>query len=153
MSAAHSADERRRKLLIRSMLVSGTTVATLMSAQSLTWIDAARVAATAVPEAAITPLTASNRTVESAPALAVQHSAPNLVILRRPGTPPPNNTQAQSAAPAASGSASVGAIQPPVPVIAQPQPIIVNPPLSVQPSAANVISAPNPVVANSHSSR
>ncbi len=162
MSAAHSADERRRKLLIRSLLVGGTTIATIISAQSLTWIDAARFApipeetGTPAPlEEAIIPATTITATtinlLEATPTRTIKHQAPNLVVLRRPSTPQPL-PQTQSASPAVSvpgvsSGPAVSVIQPPMPVIAQPQPIVVSQPPS------NIVSAPAPVVVRSGSSR
>lgn len=157
MSAQRKPEDRSRKLFIRAALVSGSTVATLIGAQSLTWIDAARFALTATPassaELSTNTLLPEAAITHIAPSLAIHYSAPSLVVLRRAGVPSqasaPVNANAQTA------PVSLGSIQPPAPVVNQTETIVVDQPVIVQqpvyvPQAS---SAPAPVVVNSRSSR
>jgi hypothetical protein len=128
--------DRSRKLLIRTALVTTSTIATLVGAQNLAMLDARQnepifaleptqpliqtIAVTAVP-------TAMTPTVE------IIHAAPKVTILRSAGQAGP--IQPPSAL-------QQVAIQPPAPIqLAAPQPVIVQgeapPPIIIQQSSGS----------------
>ncbi len=122
--------DRARKLLVRSALVTSTTIATFVGAQNLAMLDATRLEAmfTPAPEAAIvnllTEITTPVPVVRAAPDLVIQQAAPSIIILRRAGE---TGDAAISANP---GGRSAAGIQPPVPSeIAVPAPVIVQQPV------------------------
>ncbi|RMG79378.1 MAG: hypothetical protein D6712_19770 [Chloroflexi bacterium] len=146
--------DRGRKLLIRTALVTGSTVATLFGAQNLAVLDQntfgnfednATDAATTIqlPEAtqavdsAVLPdaATGENSTANIMPTpTQVLRTSPNIVVLRQPGQPQvvQNNQgtgQTNSAAPVQVNTS----IQPPAPVVQAPP-------------APQVVQAPAPVV-------
>ncbi|MCL4248454.1 MAG: hypothetical protein KJ065_09950 [Anaerolineae bacterium] len=129
--------DRARKLLVRTALVTSSTIATLIGAQNLALQDTSKSepALTPTAEPAGIPTTALVAPVEptaitqASPTIAINHAAPNVVILRRAGQAGP----IQQSAPAVQAAS----IQPPVPVeAAAPAPVIVQgeapPPIIVQ---------------------
>ncbi len=116
--------DRTRKLLVRSALVTSTTIATFIGAQNLAMLDATRLEAmlTPSPEAAIVNLLPENTTpvpvVHAASDLVIQQAAPSIIILRRAG-----QTGEAAVSPAVSSSV---VIQPPAPAeVAAPAPVII----------------------------
>lgn len=126
--------DRARKLLVRSALVTSTTIATFVGAQNLAMLDATRLETmlTPSPEVAIVnslPETTTPVPVERVvPALVIQQVAPSIIILRRAGQ---GGEAAVSANPPGSpGASSAVVIQPPAPAeIAAPAPVIVQQPM------------------------
>ena len=116
--------DRSRKLLIRTALVTSSTIATLVGAQNLAMLDARQAETTealaleptlpllpTLPPATIVPTVI-------APTAEIIHAAPSITILRRAGQAGP--IQVPAIQPAAV------AIQPPAPVqLAAPAPVIV----------------------------
>lgn len=83
--------DRARKLLVRTALVTGSTVATLVGAQSLFVLDQLTTAQTNAVETETNPtpgILDSNTpaVVNTAPQLNIIHRAPSLLILRQAGT-------------------------------------------------------------------
>jgi hypothetical protein len=131
--------ERARKLLVRSMIATSTTVSTLFGAQMLATIDLAKVSASSgdMDQSASVDVQPVEELILSTPTLLptvipptqsmTYRSAPSITILRQPGqvtsrTQSNENTVVE-AAPLV--------IQPPNPVaVAQPDPIIVPAPES-----------------------
>ena len=117
---------RSKRFIVRTTLITGSTLATIIGAQSLALLDQDQIAdLTATPEPitvqapAQEPTPSLNPTAESPTATAAQ-AAPNIAILRHPGQP-----TGQSAATTANQPVNT-AIQPPNPVqIAPPDPVIV----------------------------
>lgn len=131
--------ERGRKLLVRSALVTGTTIATLVGTSNLAMLDARALQATLTPiatanEVALTTATSLQQAdasiINAAPEITIQHAAPTITILRQAGS-------SQQIA-----SANNTVIQPPQPAeIAAPDPIVMSQPsTSVQPSAPQAAS-------------
>lgn len=97
--------DRTRKLLVRTALVTSTTIATIVGAQNLAMLDANQFLATE------TPVT-ENVIAPSPPEITVLQAAPSIIILRQ------------------SGQVSTTTIQPPTPAqIAAPDPVIVQQPV------------------------
>jgi len=129
--------DRARKLLVRTALVTSTTIATLIGAQNFAMLDLRNLQTeeadrTAEPDdVAVVIPTAIHTSVpveRAAPEITILHIAPSITILRQSGQV--NTTQ--------STTASVAPIQPPAPSqITAPNPVVV----------------PQPVPQNSHSSR
>lgn len=134
-----ASSDNARKLLVRTALVTGSTVATLFGAQTLALMDAQTFSQILTPEAVTNPAetVAQQDIIEISPTtqVVIQRAAPSVTILRRPGT-----TGAQAAAPQTSTAGMV--IQPPSPVVlAAPAPVI------VQQAGSQVASAgPAPVI-------
>lgn len=147
-------NERGRKLLIRSAMVTGTTIATLVGTSNLAMLDARALQATLTPSntanevALITeaaPQSADTDIMNTAPGITILHTAPSITVLRQ------SSTTQQVA------SANNSVIQPPVPAeIAPPDPIIQSQPnTTVQQSApqANAPVVQNIVSPRTRSSR
>jgi hypothetical protein len=122
--------DRTRKLLVRSALVTSTTIATFVGAQNLAMLDATRLEAmfTPSPEATlVNPLpeiTTPVPVVPAAPSLTIQQAAPSIVILRHAGE------AAFHANPEVNPDGSTVVIQPPIPSeISAPIPVIVQQPI------------------------
>lgn len=139
--------DRTRKLLVRTALVTSTTIATLVGAQNLAMLDARSFQASDVaptetpntvvvvtPEATRTPVTIER----AAPNLTILQAAPSITILRQSG-------QLEAAQDASLQVASVPAIQPPSPSqIPAPDPVVIQPPAQAPlPAQVNI---PPPVV-------
>jgi hypothetical protein len=126
--------DRTRKLLVRTALVTSSTIATLVGAQNLALLDVRQIAL--VPElpaeATDIPIVEAVPTGPPAtPTIEIAHAAPSITILRRAG----QSGSIQSAA------IQPSAIQPPNPVqVAPPQPVVVQgeapPPIIVQQASA-----------------
>ncbi|MBL8132886.1 MAG: hypothetical protein JNL42_13585 [Anaerolineae bacterium] len=121
--------DRGRKLLVRTALATGVTVATLIGAQNLAIMDSARFAAatpTGDTQLILVPRTQQNVLTNDTlqQPTVVRNVAPNLVILRQSGS--------GSAAPVASPTAGQlvsGGITPPNPVaLSAPDPVLVQQP-------------------------
>lgn len=139
--------DRGRKLLIRTALVTGSTVATLFGAQNLAVLDQntfgnfddnATDTATTVQQPEATQAVDSI-TSESTPTIVptptqVLRTSPNIVVLRQPGQPQPvqGNQGTQQTVNSAPVQVNTS-IQPPAPVVQAPP-------------APQVIQAPAPVV-------
>ncbi|PJF43683.1 MAG: hypothetical protein CUN55_07805 [Phototrophicales bacterium] len=122
--------DRARKLLIRSALVTSTTIATLIGAQNLAVLDArnfqvdtslsskSNEVGVVIPSDMPTPV----QIEQVAPSVTIQHAAPSVIILRQSG-------QLSTSKPSV---ANVTSIQPPVPSQIQPPvPSQINPPAPV----------------------
>lgn len=141
-----------RRLLIRSGLVTGSTLAALMGAQILATLDQKQFDTEATPE--IAPITPASAALPASPTVApptlvptvtstaeIIEAAPNIVILRHPGqiaaaTGNSASLATQQPTPRPQVAARVN-IQPPNPVaVAPPAPVIVQgeapPPIIVQ---------------------
>lgn len=123
--------DRARKLLVRSALVTSTTIATFVGAQNLAMLDTQQVALLLTPSPAVvnvlkaTEATPPQPIRSSAPTLVIQQAAPSIIVLRQ--------------------SAQPGSSRQPTP-ISVPAPLILQQPASTQPPAPSVISAPAPVI-------
>jgi hypothetical protein len=121
--------DRARKLLVRTALVTSTTIATLVGAQNFAMLDARSFQA-ATPD----PVTQPNDIVvvtpvatrtpvfveRAAPDITILHAAPSITILRQSG----QITMSQPV------TASVTSIQPPAPSqITAPDPVVVQQPV------------------------
>ena len=110
-----------RKLLVRTALVTGATVATLIGAQSLSMLDASGLESEAAAGSPSVEKVTTTGEVIAAPQGETRHAAPSVIVLRRPGQP-------MGAAGAGSGSIT---IQPPNPVqLRNPDPVIMTQPSS-----------------------
>ncbi|MBW4437816.1 MAG: hypothetical protein KME04_11815 [Pleurocapsa minor GSE-CHR-MK-17-07R] len=126
--------DRARKLLIRSALVTTTTIATVFGAQNLAMLDARQIlelTQTPAPEAiTLVPLadgTSAPATVaQQAPALTIQQAAPSIIILRQSGQASAASQPIVSAPAAPSApQSSQAVIQPPAPQqLSAPAPVI-----------------------------
>ena len=116
-----------KRFAVRLSLVTGSTLATIIGAQSLAAIDKQT---TAAPDPTITspqlqPSLTTAPSTFSGDASSAVHAAPAITILRRPGQPGANTTSNVN-------------IQPPAPVqITAPDPVIVQ-----APSSPVVVQAP-----------
>ncbi|MBZ0303419.1 MAG: hypothetical protein K8J31_26995 [Anaerolineae bacterium] len=130
--------DRTRKLLVRSALVTSSTIATLIGAQNLALLDTRQnepiLTPTTEPTAAPPPESTpeAEAVVPAAPTLEIIHAAPSVTILRRAG-------QTGAIQPVSVRPAS---IQPPNPVqLAAPAPVIVQgeapPPVIIQQSSGS----------------
>ncbi len=155
--------DRARKLLVRSALVTSTTIATFVGAQNLAMLDTRLISLTATPfaesaaevPALVVPTSEVMASVTSmpqavAPTLMIQKAAPSIIVLRQ--------SQQQAASPIVSshspaqGNAMV--IQPPVPAqMAAPAPVIVQQQSSPQMSAPAQVVVQQPVQQPGQSSR
>lgn len=136
---------RPKRMLVRVTLVTGTTVATLIGAQTLALMDRQSLLGTNNAANSNTPQPTLNSplmptTMSVSPTIEIQHVAPSITILRQPG-----QVVAQPASPQSSGNMPAqAAIQPPSPVqINAPAPIVVqqgSPVVIQQPSTATTQS-------------
>lgn len=134
--------DRGRKLLVRTALVTSSTIATLVGAQNLAMLDARQVESNSVttPEPTqplIEPIIFTPAPTLAVPTAQIVHAAPSVVILRRAGQTGP--VQPPVIQPAAV------AIQPPAPVqLAAPAPVIVQgeapPPIIIQQQSSGASS-------------
>lgn len=120
-----ASSDNARKLLVRTALVTGTTVATLFGAQTLALMDTQTFSEILTPEAVTNPADTFAEpdifVVSPTTTVTIQRAAPSVTILRRPGS---TVTDAQATAPQSNGTSLV--IQPPSPVVlAAPAPVIV----------------------------
>lgn len=121
--------DRARKLLVRTALVTSTTIATIVGAQNLAMLDANQFLATATPSTAdgiaFSPNTMPTpvEIVQTAPEITILQAAPGIIILRQSGE--------VSAAASVTGSPNSSTpIQPPIAAqIAAPDPVIVQQPV------------------------
>lgn len=123
--------DRPKKMLVRTAFVTGTTMATLLGAQTLALLDQRSLTPPSSGSLETIPpsplVVATAQPADTSPA-ALLHVAPSIVILREPGQAAVNNGQLTSAQPSAAQSSTV-AIQPPSPVqLSAPAPIIVQQP-------------------------
>ncbi len=139
--------DRARKMLIRTALVTSTTIATLVGAQNLAMLDSRQIEQLITPTAqqVMTQSPASTSaavpTLTQAPTFEIDHVAPGITILRRPG---------QTGA-VQSADTQVTDIQPPNPVqLAAPEPVVVQ---SQAPAPVIIQRAANSVPSLSRSSR
>jgi hypothetical protein len=120
--------DRARKLLVRTALVTTSTITTLIGAQSLAMLDVSQ-----TPAEAAAPVTVAH----AAPGVAIVQQAPGITILRQSG-------QADANRPDATGNTTV---LPPAPKIAAPQPSF------SQPTVPQTFSFQRPIPQSSRSSR
>lgn len=120
--------DRARKLLVRSALVTSTTIATFVGAQNLAMLDKREFELLLTPS----PVVANMLTTEvstppvqsSPPTLVIQQAAPSIIILRQ-SAQPGGGSQATPVFVPRSAS-----IQPPVPAaISAPAPVVVQQPI------------------------
>ena len=108
--------DRSKKLLVRTALVTGSTVATLIGAQSLALLDqrsfAVEAQTAAVPTVEAVQLQQATATTE------IIHEAPSIVILRG------STAQQATAVPAATNNTTT-VILPPSPQVAASSPVVV----------------------------
>ncbi|HEX2905790.1 MAG TPA: hypothetical protein VHO69_02940 [Phototrophicaceae bacterium] len=123
--------DRARKLLVRTALVTSTTMATMIGAQNLAMLDAKQFQPTVTPVvenvAALAPAatpTAVIAVMQAMPEITIVRAAPSIIVLRQSG-------QVQALPPVVtSGTNPANGIQPPVPAqLAAPDPIIVQQPV------------------------
>lgn len=134
-----------KRFIVRTALVTSTTLATIMGAQALASIDAAAFSEPTPPatELATQPLAilTAPTTTHTTTTENVTASAPNLVILRHGGLQAPSNTnlRASSASPVSTSQQITppNAVQvaPPAPVAQQSAPVVQPPAPSIQPPA------------------
>jgi len=109
--------DRSKKLLVRTALVTGSTVATLIGAQSLALLDqrsfAVEAQTAAVPTVEAVQLQQATATTE------IIHEAPSIVILRG------STAQQATAVPAAATNNTTTVILPPSPQVAASSPVVV----------------------------
>lgn len=115
--------DRARKLLVRTALVTSTTIATLIGAQNLAMLDASQLQATQTPltEDVVARSLNENNTpvpvIRAAPEVTILQAAPSIIILRQSG----------------EVATTLPAIQPPNPAqISAPDPVIVQQPVTQQ---------------------
>ena len=146
-----------KRMLVRTSLVAGSTVATLIGAQTLITVDqhdAALKAATAQVEALSTnanvsqtivqPTVTTAVVVHTAPTIQIAHVAPSIIVVRQPGQVAANQSvQAVAQQPTAVQIQSQAVIKPPVPVqIAAPAPVIIQQQSSGAPASGGGQQAP-----------
>ena len=142
--------DRPKRMLVRTSLVAGSTVATLIGAQTLITVDqqnfALKAAAnttiqvqaqnTALPQKVQqVQATVTQAVVHALPTIQIVHVAPSITIVRQAGQA--NNQVAQIVAAQPTVLPTQIVIKPPVPVqVAAPAPIIIQQP-SVQASGGS----------------
>ncbi|MBZ0291090.1 MAG: hypothetical protein K8L99_00850 [Anaerolineae bacterium] len=132
--------DRGRKLLVRTALVTSSTIATLIGAQSLALLDNTKIEEILTPivpptegiAVAPSPTTIQDEITNAAPSIEILHESPSLTILRHPGQTGPIQT----------ASSQPRNIQPPNPVqLSAPEPVIVQgeapPPIIIQQSSGS----------------
>ncbi len=124
--------DRARKLLVRTALVTSTTIATIVGAQNLAMLDANQFLMTETPMAenaiALSPsaLATSVEVIRAAPEITILQAAPSIIILRQSG-------EVSAALPVTGSTNTNNTIQPPIPAqIAAPDPVIVQQPVPQQ---------------------
>lgn len=124
--------DRARKLLVRTALVTSTTVATIVGAQNLAMLDASRFLATQTPltdnTVVLSPVETATPVgvIRAAPEITILQAAPSIIILRQSG-------ELSAALPVTGGTNSNTTIQPPNPSqITAPNPLIVQQPVPQQ---------------------
>ncbi len=158
-----------KRFAVRMSLVTGSTLATIIGAQSLAMLDEQAFSALITPEAAQVEQATSNVTL--ADSFTLQNSvptaanaavtseatatanpvpaAPSIVILRRPGQIAPVTVQ-PTAAPAQAVQSAPVQIAPPAPVqIAPPAPVVVQQAAPAPVVAQQAAPAPAPVTRTS----
>jgi len=119
--------DRARKLLVRTALVTSTTIATIVGAQNLAMLDASQFLATETPVAETPNVTdASVEIVRATPEITILQAAPSIIILRQSG-------EVSTALSMTSSTNTNNIIQPPIPAqIAAPDPVIIQQPVPQQ---------------------
>ncbi len=113
--------DRSKKALVRVALVSGSTVATLVGAQTVATIDQTARLNDVIPvvtEAAPAP------TATMQPTALVLHQAPSVVLLRTPQSPT-TNTRSVNTAPVIAPPAAQMIVPPNPQAISGPAPVVV----------------------------
>ena len=138
--------DRPKRMLVRTSIVAGSTVATLIGAQTLITVDKqnpkfngsantveVQVQSTSVPQQQQSQPIATT-VVHALPTINIVHTAPIITIVRQTGQV--NNQPVQTVATQPTGIPAQVVIKPPVPVqVAAPAPIIVQQPGNSQASA------------------
>ncbi len=114
--------DRSKKLLVRVALVSGSTVATLVGAQTVATIDQNALSNSSVP-AALPAETLPPLTATPVPTVEIAHQAPSIVILRQPSAL--TNVQPVNSAPPNPPSNNPVILPPNPQEISAPAPVIV----------------------------
>lgn len=124
--------DRARKLLVRTALVTSTTIATIVGAQNLAMLDANQFLATETPMAenaiALSPNTTATSVeiVRATPEVTILQAAPSIIILRQSG-------EVSSVLPVTGSTNTNNTIQSPIPAqIAAPDPVIIQQPVPQQ---------------------
>jgi len=122
--------DRARKLLVRTALVTSTTIATIVGAQNLAMLDASQFLVSQTPAVenivALSPIETSTpvAVIRTAPEITILQAAPSIIILRQSG-------QVSTALPV-TGRAN-NTIQPPIPAqVIAPDPVIIQQPVPQQ---------------------
>ncbi len=117
--------DRSKKALVRVALVSGSTIATLVGAQTVATIDQTARLNDAIPaatEAAPAPTATMQPTAQ--PTALIFHQAPSVVLLRTPQSPT-TNTRSVNSAPVIAPPAAQMILPPNPQAISGPAPVIV----------------------------
>lgn len=133
--------ERARKLLVRTALVTSTTIATLVGAQNFAMLDARAFQSptstdspNSVSDIVVLPIENTPTpmpVVAVAPDIQILQAAPHITILRQAGQTSPSAQKANPVAAVSTNNQAVN-IQPPAPMqIAAPQPVVVQQPQPV----------------------
>lgn len=124
--------DRARKLLVRTALVTSTTIATIVGAQNLAMLDASQFLATQTPVTdnlvALSPIETNTpvAVIRDAHEITILQAAPSIIILRQSG-------EVSAALPVTGSTNTNNPIQPPVPAqITVPDPVIVQQPIPQQ---------------------
>lgn len=138
--------DRPKRMLVRTSIVAGSTVATLIGAQTLITVDKQnpnlngsastveiQVQNTAIPQQ---PLPTATQVIRALPTINIIHAAPSITIVRQAGRA--SNQPAETVAAQPTAVIAQAVIKPPAPVeIAPPAPIIVQQPSSSQASGSS----------------
>jgi hypothetical protein len=139
--------DRPKKMLVRTAFVTGTTVATLLGAQTLALLDqrmADQIDSGSGEVVLPLPIVIATGQPELMPTATVLRVAPNIVVLREAG-----QAVVAPGQPASAPPANTVAIQPPSPVqLSAPAPIIVQQPGGGQ-AAVSVQAQPAPATTQS----
>ena len=106
--------DRARKLLVRTALVTSTTIATIVGAQNLAMLDASQFLTTETPVTdnvvALSPSETNTpvAVIRTAPELTILQAAPSIIILRQSG-------EVSTALPVTGSANTNNTIQPPIP--------------------------------------
>lgn len=121
--------DRARKLLVRTSLVTSTTITTLIGAQNLAMLDVSQFKRAETPVTESTVALSPGETVTSAvmiqatPTTTILQAAPSIIILRQSG-------EQSNVLPASSSVNNTTTFQPPIPSqITVPNPVIIQQPV------------------------
>lgn len=152
---ANANSDRARRMLVRTALVTSTTVATIIGAQNLAMLDKQTLTTLTpmvdlddlLPTGTIVPTvrpvaTEAQEVASAPPQLNIVHAAPSIIVLRQPG---------QTVVERSANQQPI--IQPPNPVqLAAPPPIIIQQTAVPLPQPSNSSGGGNHSSGSSHSS-